>query len=365
MNVLTGQGVGTRTVLARAARLENATGRFTLADDVLAQAAKRLRTREEPLEVVLVVRDAAPALLTRLPGLVLAGVITEGDTPLFVPEDVALVAHIDDALTLIPEGEWVIVDAARGRIVVAPDAAAVARLQAVPNRPRVRLGACCLPARTLSGHEIAVWAVVTSPSELAEALAQGADGVVVWAPSDLLPAEVRSASTQAKVLGEIAHAVGGGALGLDATSEALDPRALVAVAARCQARWLLDPASLGFGIDDLRAELALLVDEERNADRPARMPLLVARAPATAASGRTEPFWHELAGYDELIFSDPDASGFDALVEGARQTSRPLRVWLGDDLERDLPPSVAGGAIGVIVGPHCVRAAKDLICLQE
>ncbi len=299
MNVLAGRGHGTRTVLARAALLQGGSGHLTLAADVVAEAARRAR-RRDALDVIVVARDAAEALYLRLPGLAVVGVVAEEDAPYPLPGGVSAVTGAHGALFAVPEGEWVIVDPLRGRALIAPDAAAIARTQAGSERPRVLLGAAHLPARTQKGVEVAVWAVARCDDDLERAMAQGADGVLV--PSDFLGEPPDISETQERRLLRAADAVGGGPVGLYAPPGPLDPLAVVRLAACCQALWFLRPDALSLEIAALREELAALVAEEQDADRPARMPRLAAILPADPAGD------HDLPAYDELLLvgADPE-----------------------------------------------------------
>lgn len=349
--VLHGEGYGETIVLARAAVVRDQSGRPTLADDLLVESARRMRGGDGPLDVVLVAPDAAPALLLRLPGLSVVGVIAEGPLSAPLPEAIAAVGGVSEARDRIPEGEWVIVDAVRGRVLVAPDAAAIARVQSAPERPRVLLGAAHTPASTQSDRAVAVWAVARSAGDLDAALDAGADGVLIALPSDFVDPDAFSPVAQVQGLLPVIEALGGGPVALFVPADLLDPLAVVNLAARCDAYWLLEPDALPIPVADLRAELSALIAEERDADRPARLPRLV----AVLAPDASLP--DDLAAFDEALTlpggAPPDLSGM------------PLRVWLPDSIETALPPAVARGAVGIVVAPTQAAEAKDLIRIQE
>lgn len=355
MSALIGRGHGDHPVFARAVLLGGSGGRPTLPPEVTEEAARRLRRREAPLDVVLVAPDAASALLLRLPpGLSVVGVVAErGDVPALLPEDICLVAGVAGASMEIPEGEWVILDPRRGRVIVGPDASEIARLQAGPDRPRVLLGAAHLPARTQSGVEVSVWAVTRTQEELAAAMVTGgADGVVVPCPSDFLPPDAPpSDDTQARLLFRVAGTVGGGPVGLYAAPADLDLTTLVSLAARCQAHWLLRPGDLLVPVADLRAELAALVSEEEETNPFAGAPRLVAVLPAPLETD-------ELTDYDELLVICDSAESIPAAGALARGAGLPLRAWLGENLEEDLAAALREGVAGIIVAPEQVEAAK-------
>lgn len=372
MDILAGTGHGTRMVLARAIRLDDA-AESPSAGDLLVEAAARLRRREAPLDVVLVARDAAQALLYRLPGLTTIGVIAEQETPYPLPSNVSVVAGVVGALFAIPDGEWVIVDPARGRVVVQPGATEIARIQVSPDRPRVLLGAAHTPARTLSGATIDVWAAVDSDSAVDEAVASGADGLALTAGFFLRPAENRE--QEAAPLLRAAEAVGGGTLALHAAFDTVDPVVVTQVAAHSQAHWLLDPSDLPLPVRDLRAELADLVHDEQDAGRIAGLPRLLAVIAADTLNGDPD-LSPDLVACEGIVY-DWSAAGatsperdllahFEMVAALAGNAGLPLRVWLpSSSIEAYLPPAVEQGAVGIIVAPRWVGEAKNQIRTQE
>jgi hypothetical protein len=354
MSALAGRGHGDHPVFARAVLLQGSGGRPTLPLEVTEEAARRLRRREAPLDIVLVAPDAASALLLRLPpGLSVAGVVAErGDVPALLPEDVCLVAGVAGASAEIPEGEWVLLDPRRGRVIVGPDASEIARLQAGPDRPRVLLGAAHMPAQTQSGVEVSVWAVTRTQEELAAAMVTGgADGVVVPCPSDFLPPDAPPSEAQARLLFRIAGTAGGGPVGLYAAPADLDLATVVSLAARCQAHWLLRPGDLPVPVAELRAELVALVSEEEETNPFAIAPRLVAVLPAPLETD-------DLTDYDELLVICDSAESIPAAGALARGAGLPLRAWLGENLEEDLASALREGVAGIIVAPEQVEAAK-------
>ena len=371
--VLTGVGHGSGggdPILARAALLsDDGSGRATLSETLLTDAARLQKRGEDPLQIVLVSADAAYALLLRLPaGLSLAGVIAEwpmagGDsTPLPV------VSGLENARESIPEGEFVLLDAERGRVVVAPDAVDIARLQETQRRRAiVLLGAAHYPARTLSGQTIAVWARVYDAADVDEAMAQGADGILIDGPGDLLPeAATDPERTLTRLLAAVDR-IGGGDVGLLASPDVVDPGTVVSLAARCRLRWILPPDDLPLTLPELREELKALTREEQDERRSAALPQIAALLGAVPALDEPD---EELFAFDEAVlfpFSDAD---IDALTLSTVYNLPRLRVYLSgnpgaDDPVPALPAAAAAGAYGLIVPPSVVAAAKDQIRTLE
>ncbi|MES2459585.1 MAG: hypothetical protein V4671_03320, partial [Armatimonadota bacterium] len=320
MTVLQGSGtmVGTTPVLATAARLDDASGRFTLSDSVLALAARRIRRGDGPLDTVLVASDAAHALLLRLPpAFTLVGVVAEKSLA-FVPpaEGIALVSGVDEALTQIQDSDWVIVDPARGRIVVHPQAEEIARLQNARHlRPSVLLGASHTPARTLSGRTIAVWARVFHSSDLEKALANGADGILIEEESELFSLNSDEMDDADEIvlnrLLAAADAMGAGEVCIAAGMETVHPRSIVLLASRCRLSWAIPSEALPFSVSEMYRELNALIDAEEEDGRAAFLPRLAAIASkAPEVSGDDDL---SLLDFDEALWTAetlPDSMGF-------------------------------------------------------
>lgn len=367
MSTLIGTGHGAGSVFARAVLLTEGGGRApTLTEEVMAEASRLLRRREAPLDIVLVARDAVSALFLRLPpGLSVVGVVAESaDVPPVLPDDVCLIAGVADALAEIPDGEWLLLDPRRGRVVVGPDATDIARMQTGSERPRILLGAAHVPARTQGGHEVSVWALTRIEGDLATAMAQGADGVVLPVPGALLAAD--ASEDPVRPLLRVAAAVGGGPVGLLATPDDLDPAALTFLAAHCRAHWLIRPGDLPLPVAALREELTALVFEAEEENQPAGLPRLVAVLPEDG-----EP--EDLSACDELLVlcdSGDGAGGGTRLAAAAalaRKIGLPLRAWIEEDtsFQTLLSPAVREGVAGVLVAPGRVEDAKYRIRAEE
>jgi len=381
----------TRPALARAALLSDENGPATLAPELLVQAARHARyTADGPLEVILVARRLADArAAARLPGLLVVGIVAEEEEESAGDDKVPLLVGVIGARDTIAEGDLLIVDPARGRVVVQPDAVAIARVQAEPERPRVLLGSAYTPARTLNGRIIPVWATLSTPDDLQTALEAGADGLLLpqTALSELLRSDTADdAPNQDDAFSPFAappplppalltlvDAVGGGDVMLQTSRlDTLDPVYLTHLSARCNLCWLLDPADVALAASDLRAELDRLAADEEDLGRPARAPRLAALIHASGAPAAATENAFLLAGFDEAVLfvgnvpdADPALREVLAAVT-AGDTPLPLRVWLADKDGGDqeawtglLTHAVTHGAAGIIVAPSRVGAAKN------
>ena len=282
-----------------------------------------------------------------------------------------------------------IVDGARGRVLVQPDAVAIARVQAEPERPRLLLGSAYTPARTLSGRVVPVWAALSDAGALEAALEAGADGLLLPQAivSELLRADpTRPANADdafspfaappplAPALLALVDAVGGGDVMLQTDRlDTLDPVYLTHLGARCNLYWLLDPAEVPLAASDLRAELSVLAADEEDLGRPARAPRLAALAHANTSEATDTDNAFLFAGFDEAVLfveADRDADTVSN-ASGDDTTTLPLRFWLADpggdtDAWRDvLGRTVGHGAAGIIVSPEHVGAAKDHVRTLE
>ncbi len=367
MTILYGDGAngGERRVLARAAvLLADEGGRPTLSDDLLALLAERARHGDGPLDIALVALEGVAASFLRLPpGVLLAAVIAEeaiaGAAPV---RGVPLVAGVENARERIPEGEIVIVDALRSRIIVEPDAVEIVRLQTEPARPAVLLGEHHVPAQTLGGQTVSVWAWARDFAEIAASVDHGADGVVLLAGGDILPPIDKNdifAPPVLPLLIEAAQMRGGGALALWAGTDegAPDVQTVAALAASCHLRWCLEPDALPVPIGSVYEDLRILVHEERTADRLADVPLLVAVTGTLAPDAQAD-----VAGFDEILFTYTEAGASD-LTLGSLLALPPVRVFIADeaDVWTGVEAASSSGAVGVVVPSPFVAAAKNYI----
>lgn len=360
--------MGGDAVYARAAILqEDATGRPTLDGDLLAQAFQRFKRGQETLDVILVTDDPMKALLLRLPpSLALAGVVAEADFPAenISPASpgsrpVSLVAGVTGALETIPEGCLLIVDPDRGRVVIEPEAEEFVRLQAERgHRPRFMLGEAHLPAQTLGGRTISVWAQVRDEQEIEAAVQGGADGLVIAPGGDILPetfADDVDSDDTALLARLIAAAdrIGGGEMTLAAPPDLLDPLLVVKLAPRVQLRWAISPEALPIPLAELRQEMESLVADETEALRPATVPLLVADLTSRAA-------FDPLEGWAEIILPANEVASL-SLVDSFDLP--PIRARFDNGLN-DFTETAAV-ATALIVSPGLSAEAKENVRAQE
>jgi hypothetical protein len=350
MMTLEGRGYGSAPVYAPAAVLGDSDGRPTLPTDLLTLALRNIRLGNEPQDVVLVAENAAIALLTPLPpGLTLAGVVAEQDMPPPANTRLSVVTGVSGAREALESAALVVLDPARGRVLVDPEASEIVRLQEETHRARYLLGAAHTPAATQSGREITVWATLLYRGEIPGALEEGADGIVVQPFGDLLV----GGEEMVRELQSAAEIIGGGDVTLIAGPDLLTPAMAVALASRCRLRWALSRHDLSVRVADLRKELDTLVAEERTAGRIVARPLLVGYA-----ADLTDP---ETTHFDELLM---EAEEIASLSAEQALSLPPFRAVLGEALEY-LPAAVNAGAAGVIVLPDRVAEAKEIIREQE
>ena len=350
----TGETSGKQAVFARAALLHDSGGRATLDGDLLVAVARRLKRGEGDMDVILVADDAAQALLLRVPmGLHLVGVVAEKELA-FAPsgEDVTVIGGVTGAREKIIDGNLLIIDPDGKRVLVEPDADEFARLQALPHRPRVLLGAAHIPAFTQDGRAVAVWALVATFADIETAQRQGADGLLVAAPGEIISAD-DSEATLANLL-RVVELTGGGDLCIAAALDVFDLEVAAQIAEQTTLRWAIPAGDLPMTVADLRADLAPSDDISGETAKPPPLPRLVGDFRAT---------------FDAL----PDLTGWDdALVSPAHVADLTLPdtfdlppLWVAlSDLDA-IPQMVAVGAAGLVVAPDQIAGAKDFIREQS
>jgi phosphotransferase system enzyme I (PtsI) len=175
-----------RELLAAAG--EYLAGRVADLDDVRNRVVARLLgvpmpavpDSDEPY--VLIARDLAPADTALLDPALVLGFVTEEGGPtshsailaraLGVPAVVAL-----QGATELAEGTVIAVDGSSGEVFVDPTADRRARLEAEAEQRRAALSAVSGPGATADGHKVPLLANVGGPSDVAAAVAAGAEGV--------------------------------------------------------------------------------------------------------------------------------------------------------------------------------------------
>ena len=339
MKTLTGQGFGKGHAMGRAAKLTLESGRATLDESLLVQLDKWRRREDVPMGLVLVAEDPAMALLLPLPeGAALNGVVSErltSRTPQ-LPEGVVLVSGVEEALLAIGEGELLLLEPERGRVIVEPSAFEVARLQ-TRHQARVLLDEPNFPAFTTEGLKITVWGEVTTLPEAEAAMSAGADGLVLiagdWDEESLWAAQ---------------GLVGGGELALALPFDALDPEWVVRLAARATLRWCLNPETLPVPVESLRTELQELVGELEEENQRAAVPRL-------AALGNHAP------GFDDQLTLLGDLQPPDPEVLPWEQPPLYVRVEAAFGQLFGLEEALERGVRGVIVAPDAIAEVKEKI----
>jgi len=347
--------------IAVAARLHDDFGTQSLAPDRLRRLGERLRSygveNPEPEQIIVVADRIPPAFwLAPLPGVQVVGLAASSPSPLSPPPDLPVVLGLDEAgLGLIEEDDILIVDGDRGRVYVAPDAATVARYQSpFLSTRRFFLEGSHLPARTASDNRLVT--VLCSARTLAEAedaMASGADGLVVPTDNDFLGAEAlaQTAGEQAQMLGDLARIIGGQPLYLDIPPERLALTALARGAARLPLHLVLrewaEQPDLQERIEEI--ESALEGDD-------ALFGRLHLQA-GVCAAGAEDDLPEALDGFAGVFVTESilDASWERLLLASgqARRAGKPITVALNGDWW----PQVLGDAVGMGFGRLIVPAA--------
>ena len=324
--------------MGRAARLVVDNGRATLEETLLGQLAQWRRKEAVPLGLILVTEDPATALLLPLPeGAALNGVVSERlpSRPPQLPEGLALVAGVEDALLAVGEGELLLLDPGRGRVVVEPSAFEVARLQA-HHQPRILLDEPNFPAFTREGARVAVWGEAATLEDARAAVTAGAEGLVL------------TGSWEEEALWAALELIGGGALTLAIPLEQIDPEIVVRLAARAELRWCLDPEALGISVTQLREELAELIRELEDENQRVAFPRL-------ASFNGHQP------GFEDVFVLSGELSPPDTEVPPWEQPPLYVRIIAAFGELLDLNDALLLGAAGVIAAPDAVAAVKEHI----
>jgi hypothetical protein len=363
MEVLHGIAAHPGVAIAAAARLHDDFGTQSLSPERLRRLGERLRSfgleNPEPEQIVLIADRIPPAFwLAPLPGIEIVGLAAQAETPLSPAPDLPVVLGLGEMLLRsVEEDDIVIIDGDRGRVYVAPDASTVARYQApLTLSRRFFLEGAHLPARTASDNRvITILCAAWSLAQAEEAMAQGADGLVIPAGNDFLGTDTlpQTAGEQAQVLGDLARIIGGQPLYLDIPHDNLALTALVRGAAglplhlvlrggaeRAEFQAHLDEIEASLEEDDtlfgrVQLELGVSIESE---DAEDDLPETLDGFAGTFLTGSLRG-----ASWERLLL----AAG------QARRAGKPATVRIGGDWW----PQVLGDALGMGFGQLIVPAA--------
>ena len=269
-------------------------------------------------------------------------------------------------LRMVEEDDIVIVDGDRGRVYVAPDAVTIARYQApLTLSRRYFLEGAHLPARTASDNRfISVLCAAWSLAQAEEAMASGADGLVVPAGNNFLGTDtlLQTAGEQTQALGDLAQIIGGQPLYLDIPQDNLALTALVRGAARLPLHLVLrdwtEREELQARLDEIEASLE---DDDILFGR-----LQLELGFATEGGDAEDDLPETLDGFaGTFLTGSLRGASWERLLRAAgqaRHAGKPATVRIGGDWW----PQVLGDAIGMgfgqlIVPPAAVADIKDMV----
>ncbi len=187
-----GTGLGGGVVFGAAALLRFEDGVPLLSDATEACLSNR-RGSDETLEVVLIVEKHEHALGVLIPGVRVVGVLAEESSNSSLSPRITAVTGLPGLMECVEDGAFIIMDGARGTVLVDPEPAAIAFYQGdrerLAPRKRISLDFADYPARTLGGRLVHVIARTVSIEEVGAAVEAGADGIYIPAGSGIVQAE--------------------------------------------------------------------------------------------------------------------------------------------------------------------------------
>ncbi len=372
METLHGIAAHPGVAIAAAARLHEDFGAASLSPDRLRRIGERLRSfgmeNPEPEQIVLIGDRIPPAFwLAPLPGVQIVGLAAQSAAPLSPKPELPVVLGLGEMLLrAVEEDDIVIIDGDRGRVYVAPDASTVARYQApFTISRRFFLEGAHLPARTASDNRVVtILCAAWSLNQAEEAMAQGADGLVIPDGNDFLGTDTlaQTAGEQAQVLGDLARIIGGQPLYLDIPHDNLALTALVRGAARLPLHLVLrDPAEreeLQERLDEIEASL----EEEDTLFGRVQLELGV----SVEGSDAEDDLPETLDGFaGTFLTGSLRGASWERLLLAAgqaRRAGKPATVRIGGDWW----PQVLGDAVGMgfgqlIVPPAAAADIKDAV----
>lgn len=147
-------------------------------------ALKRGAALDDFPEAIVITDNLALGIALKIPGIQIIGLAAQaGDEIPTIELDVPCVTGLPDLLRSVSEGDLVIVDGNNGIVHIDPDPQTISRYQQIDESTEARITVFIssehIPARTQAGEIVYVYAIVTSKTDLARALDEGADGLLV------------------------------------------------------------------------------------------------------------------------------------------------------------------------------------------
>lgn len=154
---------------------------------LLMQGILALRTGAQPSdypEAVLACDNLALGAALKIPGISVIGVAAESDQDMpGLPIDVPCVIGVANLLQSISDGDILVVDGYKGVVHIDPDPPTLIHYQQAEEHRNLRetvfIASEHIPARTMTGETVFIYATVPDESQLAKALESGADGLVL------------------------------------------------------------------------------------------------------------------------------------------------------------------------------------------
>lgn len=253
--------------IAVAATLDAQTGIGGVSPALLAEGIESLKRGLPPAdypEAVVACENAVMALAMKLPGVSTVGIAAQSDQDVQQAEfDVPCVIGLPDLLTCISEGDILIVDGNKGVVHIDPDPPTLIHYQQIEDRLESReklfIAFEHIPARTQNQETVYVYAHVASEQEAADALDEGADGLIVETSGTDTPIGDYCSNVLRAVAGKPVAFV------VDLASEEI-PRAAMRLAVPNQVTVLFPPADFVSRMAEMRAALKSLAAEAFSAD---------------------------------------------------------------------------------------------------
>lgn len=155
---------------------------------LVGDTGQTLENLQEP--VILIARDLTPSQTSKLPKDKILALATDsgGKTShtaiIAQNRGIPAVVGLGNISTDVQGGEMLILDGSEGKVVIDPDKATLARARDRSEKFEVFRKALDeqrqLPAETLDGHELRVYANIEFPEEVDEAIASGAVGIGLY-----------------------------------------------------------------------------------------------------------------------------------------------------------------------------------------
>ncbi|MEN6357820.1 MAG: hypothetical protein ABFD83_12140 [Armatimonadota bacterium] len=173
--------------IAVAALVDTKNGINGVAHSILEEGLHALKqgiSAQDYPEAVIVCDNLIMGMSLHIPGISTIGIAAEQDLDIpGINPEVPSVTGAEGIMASVTAGDIVILDGNNGMVYIDPDPQTLIHYQKIEDQrhtaPKIFIASEHIPARTQTGHTVSVFAYIKNEGEIDQALAEGADGLLL------------------------------------------------------------------------------------------------------------------------------------------------------------------------------------------